>query len=209
VKALIFDFDGTIVDSFEASLSIFYEITHRQKLTSQEVKSLRGKSLREVIKFLKIKSWQIPRLILRAKSLMAAKIATLKTFEGMPKTLEQLHQDGHQMFILSTNSSDNISHFLKNNGLDGCFHKIYGDIGLRSKSSALKKIMSKENINRSSCAYIGDEVRDVEAAKKAGVMSVAVGWGFNTPEALQKARPSAIAKTPKDLLDFFSAFKSD
>jgi phosphoglycolate phosphatase len=201
VKTLIFDFDGTIADSFETLLGTFEEITARpDKLTAREIQSLRGKSLKEVIKYLKIKRWQIPRLILQAKKLLAARIVNVKSFSGMPQALKQLHKTGAQMFILSTNNSKIIHQFLDQNNLDGLFVKVYGDIGLRSKSSALKKIMNKEKIKPSNCVYIGDEVRDVEAAKKAGVMPVAVAWGFNFPNALNQAQPAALAQAPKDLI---------
>lgn len=199
--AFIFDFDGTLADSFATLLGIFEEVSARpQKLTDQEINDLRGKNLRGIIKYLGIKRWQIPRMVMRAKKLITARITKIKPFADIPPVLKQLHGCGHQMFILSTNSASNIARFLETNGLDGYFVKIYGDIGLRSKSSALKKILRKEKINSSDCAYIGDEVRDVEAAKKAGVMSVAVGWGFNYPEAIRSARPSALAQKPQDLL---------
>jgi len=186
-------------------LGIFEEITGRpQKLTPKEVKELRGKSLGGIIKYLKIKRWQIPRMVLKAKKLIATRITTIQTFGGMAETLRQLAEVGHPMFILSTNSAENINTFLKNNNLDGWFAGVYGDIGLRSKSSALKKIMKKEKIKAVDCVYIGDEVRDVEAAKKAGVMSVAVGWGFNYSTALKLANPTAIAQSPKDLLKSLS-----
>jgi phosphoglycolate phosphatase len=205
VKALIFDFDGTIADSFETLLAIFEEVTKRpEKLTASELKELRGQSLKEIIRYLKIRRWQIPRLILKAKKMVAVKIVDIKTFPGMPETLRQLNKDGRKMYVMSTNSSVNINKFLKKNKLDECFTKVYGDIGLRSKSSALKKVIKKEKLKADDCTYIGDEVRDIEAAKKAGVTSVAVAWGFNYPEALESAKPDAIAKTPKDLIDILS-----
>jgi len=201
VKALIFDFDGTIADSFETLLGIFEEITKRQnKLTPKEVNELRSKNLRGIITYLGIKRWQIPRMILAAKRRISLKITFIKTFPGMPETLRQLSQNGQKMYILSTNSSDNITKFLKKNGLDGYFEGIYGDIGLRSKSSAIKKIVRKEKLDKVDCAYIGDEVRDITAAKKAGVTSVGVTWGFNHAKAIKQSRPSLIANHPKNLV---------
>lgn len=201
MNTLIFDFDGTIADSFEAFLEIFDEILNRpQKLTPQEVTELRGKSLAQIIKYLKIRRWQLPKLILRGKKLVGQRIDTIKPFSGIPQVLKQLNKDGKQMFILSTNSPDNISRFLNAHDLDGCFAKIYGDIGLRSKTSVIKKIIKKQSLLRSDCSYIGDEIRDIQAAKKAGLTSVAVAWGFNSPNSLVQAKPTALAKTPKELL---------
>lgn len=103
------------------------------------------------------------------------------------------------MYILSTNSPSNINEFLHNNNLGKYFHNVYGDVGLRGKASAIRKILKREGLHPADCVYIGDEVRDVAAAKKARVRSIAVGWGFNYPEALAQAGPWALAKNPSDL----------
>jgi phosphoglycolate phosphatase len=66
---------------------------------------------------------------------------------------------------------------------------------------APRPIIKKEHLNRVDCVYIGDEVRDVEAAKKAGVKSVGVTWGFNNAQAIKTADPDITANQPKDLLN--------
>ena len=201
MKTLIFDFDVTIADSFETMLGIFEQIHARpQKLTPQEVQKLRGESIRQIIKYLNIRRMMLPRLIFKAKRLLALQMKHIDTFPGLPVTLKSLHKQGHQMFILSTNSQSNISVFLRNNGIESYFSNIYGDIGLRSKSSALKKIVRKEKLDRANCVYIGDEVRDIEAARKAKIASVGVTWGFNNARALKAARPDMTAQRPEDLL---------
>jgi phosphoglycolate phosphatase len=201
MKVLIFDFDGTIADSFETLLGIFEEVHARpQKLTPAEVQRLRGESIKQIIKYLHINRLMVPRLIIKAKRLLANQMKDIPAFQYLPQIIRQLHQDGHPMFILSTNSEKNISIFLKNNKIDGAFTKIYGDIGLRSKSSALKKIIRKEKLSRADCVYIGDEVRDIEAARKAKVTSVGVTWGFNNAQAIKAAAPDILAQKPKDLL---------
>ena len=202
MKTIIFDFDGTIADSFVVFVETFEEVTNRkQKLTQKEIESLRGKSLRGILGHLKIKKWQIPRLVIKGKKALGLKISSIKPFAEMPDVLKNFHVDGRQMFILSTNSSGSISKFLKSNGMESYFERIYGDIGLRSKASALKKLMKKENIQAQDCVYVGDEVRDVVAAKKAGVTSIAVAWGFNFPKVLKQADPDALAEAPKDLIN--------
>lgn len=200
-KTLIFDFDGTIADSFETLLEAFEDITRRpQKLTAQEVKDLRGKKLKQIIKYLKIKPWQIPRLILQAKPEVKRRMHSVKPFDGLPSVLKQLHKDGHQMFILSTNDPATIRDFLSAYKLESCFDAVRGNIGLGGKAGALKKAIKAHKLNKKDCVYIGDEVRDVQAAKKAGIAPVSVGWGFNYPKALEKAKTSALAHRPKDLL---------
>ena len=205
VKRLIFDFDGTIADSFETAMVVFGEIfPKKKKLTQQEVKSLRGSSLKEILKYLKIRKWQVPRLVFQAKRRLAGKMTKIKIFKGLPEVLKNLDQEGYEMFILSTNSPNNIDKFLRAHGLEAYFQKIYGDIGLRGKAPALKKLMKKERIRAADVIYFGDEARDVEAAKKVGVTCVAVGWGYNYPQALKQAGPDHLAETPEKLLKIIS-----
>lgn len=142
----------------------------------------------------------VPRLIIKAKRLLAHQMKDIRAFQYLPQVIRQLHAQGVPMYILSTNSQANIELFLKTNKMDGCFTRIYGDIGLRAKSSALKKIMRKEKLKRGDCVYIGDEVRDIEAAHKAKVTSVGVTWGFNNAQAIKNAAPDIIVNKPKDLL---------
>ncbi len=201
MKKIIFDFDGTLADSFETLLGLFGEITGRQqKLTAEEINKLRGSSIRQIMKHLKVRPWQIPRLALRAKRLMGPKIKDIKTFPELPAVIKDLHRDDYEMFILSTNSPDNISAFLKTNGLDSYFIRIYGDIALLRKSAALRKIIKQEKWAAKDVIYVGDEQRDVEAAHRAGIRIVAVSWGFNYAKVLEQAKPDALATTPQALL---------
>lgn len=200
MRALIFDFDGTLADSFETLLSIFEDITKRdKKLTAAEIAELRGKSLKEIIKYLKIRRWQIPRLVLNAKKQLAIRMVDIHLFPGIKQAITELGKD-NKIYILSTNSSDNIHLLLKKNKIDNYIAGVYGDIGLRGKSSALKKLIKKERLNRADCIYIGDEVRDIEAARKAKVASAGVTWGFNNPEAIRKANPDIVIEKTRKLV---------
>lgn len=201
MKAVIFDFDGTIVDSFETLLSVFYEITDRpEMLTKPEIEELRGMKTGGIIKYLGIKKWQVPGIVIKAKKSVSLKLPGCKTFPGIPEVITKLHKKGYKLYILSSNSSINISAYLKKNNLDTYFVQIYGDIGMRSKSSALNKLIKKEGLNKSDCVYVGDEVRDVEAAKKAGITSIGVTWGFNNKTAIEATAPNHLANKPSDLI---------
>jgi phosphoglycolate phosphatase-like HAD superfamily hydrolase len=200
-RTLVFDFDGTIADSLKTLVAIFEEVTDRpEKLTATELAALRSQSLKEVIRELRIRPWQIPSVSRRMKKLAASRIPATNIVPGMGEALVALHGCGYRLVVLSTNSPGTIRSFLVNNGIDSCFSGIYGDIGLRGKTSALKRIAKAERTISSGCVYVGDEVRDIEAAKRAGLPSVGVAWGFTDPDALRRVAPRAFARTPEDLL---------
>ena len=54
-------------------------------------------------------------------------------------------------------------------------------------------------LSKSDVYFVGDEVRDIEAGKKAGIKTIAVSWGYNTKDALAKEQPDYIIDTPLDL----------
>ena len=90
----------------------------------------------------------------------------------------------------------------------GYVRKIYGGVGLFSKSAALRKIMKKNKLKTSDVIYIGDEVRDIEACKSVDVAIVAVTWGFNDPQRLKDEEPMAVVRTRPDLLNLLETWES-
>ncbi len=199
-KAIIFDFDGTIADSFEVFVESFEAaVGRKQHLSAKKIKDFRDSSLKEIIQKLKIKKWQIPRLLIRGKREITKRMDRVKAFEGMPEALVALSKN-HTLYILSTNSKTNIKKFLDSYKLSGCITEIYASIGLQGKARSLGSLRKSENLKASDCVYIGDETRDVEAAKKAGVKCIAVGWGYNSPKILKSFEPSAVVSRPQDLI---------
>jgi phosphoglycolate phosphatase-like HAD superfamily hydrolase len=61
-------------------------------------------------------------------------------------------------------------------------------------------LFEHENISREEVIYVGDEIRDIEASRKAGVPVIAVSWGLNNGKIPESIKPDQIAYTPKDLL---------
>ena len=52
--------------------------------------------------------------------------------------------------------------------------------------------------------YIGDETRDIDAAKQCGISAVAVTWGFNSEAIIAKHNPHYLVRHPKDILTIFT-----
>jgi phosphoglycolate phosphatase len=57
---------------------------------------------------------------------------------------------------------------------------------LFGKASKFKQVLKRAGMAAGQAIAIGDEVRDIEAARKAGIRSGAVTWGYATPEALRQ-----------------------
>ncbi|MDE1866773.1 MAG: HAD hydrolase-like protein, partial [Thaumarchaeota archaeon] len=79
------------------------------------------------------------------------------------------------------------------------FDFVYTGRAVYGKARLLKKLMKEKTIPHKDPIYVGDEIRDVEAAKKAGIRVIGVAWGYNTKAALQKANPDYIVEKPEEL----------
>jgi len=202
---IIFDFDGTLADTLHIAIDVFRRITPEDDVEDdKKIEELRGLSAVEVIKHLGISWWRVPRLLYLGRKEMTAHIGEAKTFPGMAEVLQKLQKE-HRLFILSSNSAKNIAIFLQNNKLEAYFEHYWGDQGLFTKSSAIKKMIRKERLRPEDCCYIGDEVRDIEAARHAGIRPISVTWGFNNRKALETGKPEVLVDQPKDLLKVLAA----
>lgn len=208
IKAIIFDFDGTIADSFEVFVNVLQQIIKRNHpLTYAEIEDLRSSSLNEIIKKLGVKKWQIPFLLVSGKREIKKQMYKVKVFDGLAQVLNELDSRGFKIYILSTNAESSIREFLLKHKLNNFITGIYADIGLWGKALSLSKLQRREKLTKEECVYIGDETRDIEAAKKAQIKCIAVAWGFSSPEALKSSQPSAIVNIPKDIIKMMLQFE--
>jgi phosphoglycolate phosphatase len=208
MSAIIFDFDGTIADSFDLVLDLFYEITKHPRFTPERIAEFRSTpSLRKAAKAVNITPRQVPLLLIKGRVRMGKRLNEVKPFRGIEPVLRSLHKDGHLLLVISSNSQHNVEAFLNSHGLTGYFDAIYGGVGLLGKASALRRVIRQNKIDHLNCFYVGDEVRDVLAAKHAHVRSIAVGWGYNDVSILRASEPLAVADRPSDLLTIFGSQK--
>lgn len=200
-KTLIFDFDGTIADSFKVIVEIFEQITGRENpIEDSEMAHLRGLPPTEVARRLKVPLWRAPIFLFRGRSLMQRRLTEIKPFAGIETTLKNLHASGHKIYITSSNSALNIHRFLRANNLNHLINGVYGGASLFGKAKLLARLLAKHKLKPEHCFYIGDETRDIEAARIVKIPFIAVAWGFADTQILEKMQPLALARNPKDLV---------
>ena len=206
IKNVIFDFDGTIADVTE----LFWEIA--QTLSKEfnvdlgnnagDYKSIFIKYKNMPIKTIKsklnIKNKHVPKILKRGKEEYEKYLSNVVMFDDMENVIRELKHADFKIGICSSNSIKNIKRVLKKENFDA-FAFIYSEKKVFGKHKKLKKIIKKEKLKREETIYIGDEVRDIEAAKKARIKSGAVTWGLNGKEILKKASPNYLFNKPKDI----------
>ncbi len=200
MSAIIFDFDGTIADSFDLVLDLFYELTGKPRFSEQQIQDFKKTTLRHAVKLVHLSPRQIPFLLIKGRAQMGKRLNEVKPFPDIQKTLQLLHDEGHELFIISSNSHHNVETFLNQHNLSEYFDGIYGGVGLLSKASALRKVLRQKRIDHRDAYYVGDESRDIIAAKKAHVRAISVAWGYNDSSILKDEKPYKIISKPSELL---------
>ncbi len=202
---IIFDFDGTIADTLRVALKIINELGDEfgfRKLNQGELIELKGKSLPELMKLSGLPWRQLPVFVKRARARFKAYLKQVPPIQGMPEILSTLHQRGYRMGIVTSNTEEGVLTFLQENKLQ-LFEFVYAPDSLFGKASVIKRIVKKYKLAQTDVIMIGDEVRDLEAANKAGVEAIAVTWGFNSEKLLISNKQAHIVHLPQDLLQLF------
>jgi phosphoglycolate phosphatase-like HAD superfamily hydrolase len=212
-KVVIFDFDGTIADTFPVVLDIFHKVQRLAvTLTKEEEILMRGAALmqvklRVVIKAaasLDIPFWRLPFVFAISQLLLKKRMKEVQTFPGVAELLQQLAGEGYELFIVSTNSAGNIRRFLKAQGFTDYFVKIYGNVRPRNKAKIIRHIVRWRHATPGQIWYVGDEDRDVAAGHAADVPAVAVTWGYNDIDQLKQAQPTHIVTNTSELYAFIA-----
>jgi phosphoglycolate phosphatase len=200
MAAIIFDFDGTIADSFDYVAGFLADEAGVGPLSEARKQELHGLSMAAMARHFGHSWWRLPGLLFKGRRQMKGVIKRLQPFSGITTVIEKLHAEGHELFIVSSNSVQNVKTFLHHHGLHTYFLEIYGGVGLFGKAPALRKLLRDQHLESKNAVYIGDELRDVQAAQSIKLPIIAVTWGFARPADLEALKPTALATTPSELV---------
>jgi phosphoglycolate phosphatase len=209
LKHIIFDFDGTIADSLRLTITIGNQLAPRygfSEFTEEFIKELRYLPAEEKIKKLGIKLYKLPKLVFEFNKVYHEYIGSLETAKGVDTLLRDLKDEGFGLGVISSNAEENIEKFLKKNNLS-LFDGIYSSKGLFGKPAAINKYMVKHGVRRDEVIYVGDELRDIKACRKAGIRIIAVTWGFDPPELLTKGNPDYILNSSEEVFKLIKSIR--
>ncbi|HSX48690.1 MAG TPA: HAD-IA family hydrolase [Candidatus Saccharimonadales bacterium] len=194
----IFDFDGTICESFDITVSIINEYLGKRGMkliTSKEIKEI---GLEAMLRRYKLNKLQILVFILLGRRKLSGYIGVLKTVPGLSAVIKKLSET-NRLGIVSSNSTKNINKFLKNNKLDSYFEFVSSSPTF-DKAKKINDAIRKYKMDRSETIYVGDEVRDIEISKKINIKIISVSWGFAGKNLLKRNGARILINDPKELL---------
>ncbi|HLO49971.1 MAG TPA: HAD-IA family hydrolase [Kamptonema sp.] len=203
-KIIIFDFDGTLADTLNAIVSITNRLAVEfgyKSATKDELAEIRNLNSWEIIKHSGISVFKVPFLVRKVRKELKNEIQEIRLFPGIKEVLLELKNQGNQLGIITSNSKENVLALMERNDLQEIFDFIYTGTTLFGKDKVINNWLKQANVKREDVIYVGDETRDIDAAKKAHIKMVAVSWGFNVKAALAERKPDFLIEHPQQLIE--------
>ncbi len=206
-KLAIFDFDGTLVDSFPWFANNLNDVADRfrfKRVAPHEVEALRGLSARELIKALGVPTWKVPLITCHMRQQKAKAMQQMHLFGGADAMLRRLSACGIDLALVSSDSERNVKAALGPE-LSNLISYFECGASLFGKAAKFSKVLRASGLGRADAICIGDEIRDIEAARAAGIAFGAVGWGYTRPDALLARNPDAMFSAMGDIGEMLCA----
>ncbi|MEH3144921.1 MAG: HAD hydrolase-like protein [Methylobacterium frigidaeris] len=191
-RLVILDFDGTLADTLPWFAGVLNEAAIRygfRTVAPDEVETLRGLDARAVMRRLAVPRWKLPLIVGHMRARAARDAAGLALFPGIPDLLARLRGGGISLALVSSNREDVVRRVLGPEGAALIGHFACG-ASLFGKAAKFRAVVRASRIPPAEVLCLGDELRDHQAASRAGLAFGAVTWGYTRPEALLAAGPA-------------------
>ena len=198
---VIFDFDGTLADSFAESVLSYNRVAprlHLRAMKEAEIPDLRRQGVGQVMQTLGIPMWKLPRFMIAVRADLLDHFHSVNPVPGIVESLRSLREAGCHLAIVTSNAKENVQHFLDRHGIEG-FETIVAGASIFGKATRLRRLMKKAHAHCAASVYIGDTAPDIRAAHEAGTVAIAVTWGFSDRLPLEAEAPDALVESTGDL----------
>jgi phosphoglycolate phosphatase len=203
ISTLIFDFDGTIADTFDLAMAIGKKITGSlgmPPLSNEQIIHFRNAPIREAVRDLKVPLRKMPGLLMQVRQEIHKHRNEIRPIQGIVEVLREFRSCCESLGIVTSNSEENVSCFLKNYDLDFFDFGMYSS-AIFGKASKLRSCINKHHLDKERILYVGDTIGDITSCRKAGIKVAAVTWGYNAKEVLETSQPDILVSHPHELLD--------
>ena len=206
-ETVLFDLDGTLIDSGEVILASFRHATQTvlARVIPDEVlmANVGGHGIRAQMVEFDVERADELVSVYREHNL--ATYAGVAVFPGIADVLDSLHGEGRQLGLVTVKGRPTVALTFEMHPLEHYFGTVVtGDDTVRHKPDPepLQLALERLAADPTGAVYVGDSPFDIRAAKAAGIASVAVGWGrIHRRERLLAEQPDVFVERPEELLD--------
>jgi phosphoglycolate phosphatase len=197
----ILDLDGTLADSLPWFRGHVNDVADRfgfSRVTEADIAELRRTGPREALERLNVPRWKVPLIARHMRRLKAAHLEKIPLFPGAGAMLQALEAGGVRLALVSSDTQANARAQLgaANSAL---FSDFACGASLFGKAAKFRAVVRRADIAPARVIAIGDEVRDIEAARAAGIACGAVTWGYSAPDTLRALCPDLLFERMEDI----------
>jgi HAD superfamily hydrolase (TIGR01509 family) len=212
MQAIIFDLDGTLLDSRERIFWQFEELTREfdgAPASRTDIAAAMPGTVEEIVSRL-VKNDTVPRevLLARQETLHQESMGQLRLYPGVQELLPILRRIGIRMAAVGTGSSKVTQH-LELTGIRNYFDLVITDEHVKNHHphpEGIELIIKNLGVKPEQTTFVGDTIADIIAAKRANLAkTIAITHGFERAEALRAANPTHLVEDIPSVLDVLDA----
>jgi len=198
IKNIIFDWSGTLSDDiipvYMSAMVIFKKLGIK-KIT---LKEFRKSFMLPYMEFFRKYTPNASKRYVDKIFLQAIySFQEPKPFPEAKETLKFLNKKGIKMAVMSSHPQEKLEKEVKEYGFEKYFTDVNGSI--HDKTKEITKIIARNKFIPKETAYVGDMTHDIDAGKKAKVITIAVSWGYQSKEKLSKKKPDFLIEKLSEL----------
>jgi len=201
-RTLIFDFDGVIADTRDLIIKVgntYAAETGRDPLSEEDINTYYEQGARALMAKRSFSILELARLLKRGSELFAAEAGSVKMVPGVGEAIRDASGSGTRVAVLTSNTEESVKRIM------GDFSKelagIFPEKDFFGKAAKLKKVIRSFGIDPADVLYIGDEPRDMIAARKAGAHPIGAAWGFGSKRSLISAGAEKVLVRPEEIAE--------
>ncbi|NLG88088.1 MAG: HAD family hydrolase [Clostridiaceae bacterium] len=213
-KAVIFDLDGTLLDTIDDLADSMNAVLKRASLPVHDTDSYRyfvGTGIRNLVRKALPEELRTDDNIKRYADAMAKEYGArwdkkTRPYDGIIDMINALSGAGARMAVLSNKPHQFTLKVVEKFLPAGCFEYVFGDregVPKKPDPAGALEISGLMKIPPEYFLYVGDSDTDMLTAVSAGMYPVGVKWGFRKPDELIRAGAKTILENPRELLTFF------
>ena len=190
IKAIVFDFDGVIGDTYELNFFVCQMI--HEGLTKKEFEDHHNGNVYEqpVIKF------DSENILVHTNKMQ--ELFDAQHFFPIKDLIARLSQR-YLLFINSSADDNSLKRYLDLGGMTAYFKGVMGGETHRLKIEKFKMLFEEYGFSNEECVFVTDTIGDIEEGKKVGVKTIAVTWGYHNRRILEGSSPTFIVDSILEL----------
>lgn len=214
VKGVIFDLDGTLIDTIEglansvnAAMEYYsfpkHSVEKYRTFVGNGVGKLVERALPEGKKHLKDEARRIFE-----KHYSETMLDILNVYDGINELIGYLSENNIKMCV-NTNKMDIFAKPMIEKAFKDVFTYVLGEVnefGRKPSPEGAYFLLDKMGISKDECVYIGDSQVDIATAKNAGMRSISVTWGFAALDVILDNGPENVVDSPFKIIELIETW---